>query len=46
MANRYFDDEEIVQRDRKRNKESAKELRKQARRDKVAIQSNWMESDE
>lgn len=43
---RYNDDFDYEPKDRKRNKESAKELRKQARRDKVAIQSDWMESDE
>lgn len=46
MANRYFDDEDFMPRDRKRNKESAKELRKLARRNKVAAQSEWMETDE
>ena len=43
---RYNDDEDYIPKKRKHNKKNAKEQRKQARRNKVAAQSEWMESEE
>lgn len=44
MATKWFDDaEDFAGRDRKRNKASAKELRKQARAEKAQVQSQWQD---
>ena len=48
MARKFFDDEAETfnGRDRKRDRHSAKEQRRQARANKYVAQTQWMETDE